>query len=97
LSSLLTIIRRFAVNNTYGIKAYNDTVYNYAKFSYEFLCGELIDECTVGRTIPFQSGLLVSESACAQADAFCRGGVEFPYQFYSDRNAYDVRAPYDDP
>lgn len=23
----------FAVNNTYGIKAYNDTVYNYARFA----------------------------------------------------------------
>jgi len=24
---------KFAVHNTYGIKAYNDTVYNYAKFA----------------------------------------------------------------
>ena len=37
----------FAMNNTYGIKAYNDTVYNYAKFAtYMFDgCLDQIDGC----------------------------------------------------
>jgi len=92
----LTTLCRFAVNNTYGIKTYNDSVYTYAKASVE-ICEEFIAECAVIRTKTYQSGLITPNSACAMADGFCRGGVEYPYYFYSDRNTYDIRAPTDDP
>ena len=37
----------FAVNNTYGIRAYNDTVYNYARFANSMIggCQDLIRQC----------------------------------------------------
>ncbi|KAK4696036.1 hypothetical protein P7C71_g1816, partial [Lecanoromycetidae sp. Uapishka_2] len=37
----------FAVNNTYGIKAVNDTVYEYMKFAYYMIggCGDLCAQC----------------------------------------------------
>ena len=42
----------FAMNNTYGIKAYNDTVYNYAKFATYMYDGCLaqIDSCKAAAT-----------------------------------------------
>jgi hypothetical protein len=36
-----------AVNNTYGIKAYNDTVYSYAKFAFNMING-MICPCSLG-------------------------------------------------
>ena len=44
----------FAMNNTYGIKAYNDTVYNYAKFA-TFMkngCYDQIKLCKISATGP---------------------------------------------
>ena len=66
----------FAVNNTYGIKAVNDTIYNYMKLSYYISggCRDNLAYCaSVDRSTP--DGM----SACAQSNAICRNLVEGPY------------------
>jgi hypothetical protein len=79
-----------AVNNTYGIKAVNDTIYNYMKMSYYIPggCSDYIDYC-------FESdrSTLDGQSTCSQATAICRGLVEGPYYDFSGRGTYDIRHP----
>lgn len=84
----------FANNNTYGIKAVNDTVYNYMKFAYymDNGCQQQIDYCALVDTST-QSG----QSVCTEAADMCRDNVESPYYFYSGRGVYDIRHPYLDP
>jgi len=77
---------RFAVNNTYGIKSINDTVYNYAKFAYNMVygCRDQIDDCmSINQT--FQSGSLAKNTWCAEANDFCRDNVEGLYYNYGNR------------
>ena len=85
----------FAVNNTYGIKAVNDTVYNYMKFAAfaeEFGCLAQVDICRqVNRSTT------VGQLYCEQATDQCRTNVEGPYYTYGGRGVYDIRHPYDDP
>lgn len=84
----------FAVNNTYGIKAVNDTVYNYMKFANEMPggCQDQISECNqVNRTTD------VGQIICMQATDQCRTNVEQPYYEFSGRGTYDIRHPYNDP
>ncbi|OQE14441.1 hypothetical protein PENFLA_c038G03991 [Penicillium flavigenum] len=84
----------FAVNNTYGIKAINDTVYNYMKFANEMPngCQDQI------RTCKFTNRTSVSDFAlCAEAANMCRDNVESPYYAFSGRGTYDIRHPSDDP
>ncbi|KAF2969562.1 hypothetical protein GQX73_g3995 [Xylaria multiplex] len=81
----------FAVNNTYGIKAVNDTIYNFMKMAWEFPdgCRDAIQYCVQGdRSTP--DGLAV----CSQAVGICRNMVEGPYYATSGRNPYDIRAKY---
>lgn len=84
----------FAVNNTYGIKAYNDTVYTFAKQAFYFPqgCNDQIEYCK-------QSDRSTDEGqlTCSQAMSLCRGLVEGPYYSFGDRGVYDIRHPYDDP
>ncbi|KAB8302690.1 hypothetical protein EYC80_006052 [Monilinia laxa] len=84
----------FAVNNTYGIKAYNDTVYNYAKFALNMPNGCLgkINFC---RGTNLTS--LADHAICAQAVNMCRDNVEGVYYSFGDRGVYDIRHPADDP
>jgi carboxypeptidase C (cathepsin A) len=84
----------FAVNNTYGIKAVNDTVYNYMKFACYMGdgCLDQIALCrATNRTLP--SDLAV----CTEAENMCRDNVEGPYYAYGGRGVYDIRHPYKDP
>ncbi|KAF2208241.1 hypothetical protein CERZMDRAFT_71048 [Cercospora zeae-maydis SCOH1-5] len=84
----------FAVNNTYGIKAYNDTVYNYAKFATNMIngCKDQIDSCiSAAQDIPAVAAI------CAEAGAMCRDNVEGLYYAYGGRGTYDIRHPSDDP
>ncbi|KAI0431214.1 Alpha/Beta hydrolase protein [Xylaria sp. FL1042] len=79
----------FAMNNTYGIKAVNDTIYNFMKMAWAVPdgCKDAIDYCIEGdRSTP--DGLAV----CSQAVGICRNMVEGPYYSYSGRNPYDIRA-----
>lgn len=93
----------FAVNNTYGIKAYNDTVYNYAKFAANMIngCKDQIDSCeAAAKGIP--GGLVDGKityaatsqpavaAVCAEAADMCRDNVEGMYYSYGERGVYDM-------
>ncbi|KAH7093598.1 Alpha/Beta hydrolase protein [Paraphoma chrysanthemicola] len=100
----------FAVNNTYGIKAYNDTVYSYAKFANNMYNGCLY-QIALCRTAAEANGSYYHVDAtitqkeltpgvlqiCNEAADMCRDNVESPYYYYSGRGVYDIRHPYDDP
>jgi hypothetical protein len=63
----------YAVHNTYGIIAYNQTIYDYGQFALNFPDGCLaqIDYC---RTTGDSS--LVDQAICAEATDVCRDTVE---------------------
>ncbi|ORY17486.1 Alpha/Beta hydrolase protein [Clohesyomyces aquaticus] len=84
----------FAVNNTYGIKAVNDTIYTFMKQSFYMpgACKDQIDYCAQSdRTT--EDGYLT----CSQATNLCRSLVEEPYYTFGGRGVYDIRHPYEDP
>ena len=100
----------FAVNNTYGIKAYNDTVYSYAKFANNMYngCVYQIGLCRAaaeGNTTFYHYDKKITQvdltpgmkQVCNEAADMCRDNVESPYYFYSGRGVYDIRHPYEDP
>nr|POE54182.1 carboxypeptidase s1 like a [Quercus suber] len=101
----------FAVNNTYGIKAYNDTVYSYAKFANNMIggCQDQIANCreaaagikgglTADGALTYNATSSPSVAAlCAEAQAMCRDNVEGPYYAYGGRGIYDIRHPIEDP
>ncbi|RAR13599.1 carboxypeptidase s1 [Stemphylium lycopersici] len=84
----------FAVNNTYGIKAVNDTIYSFMKNAYYMPegCHDQIEYCKQSdRTT--EDGYLT----CSSATNLCRSLVEEPYYYFGGRGVYDIRHPYDDP
>ncbi|KAF2117169.1 Alpha/Beta hydrolase protein [Lophiotrema nucula] len=84
----------FAVNNTYGIKSINDTIYTFMKQAYYMPegCHDQIEYCRQSdRTT--ESGQLT----CSQATNLCRSLVEEPYYAFGGRGVYDIRHPYEDP
>lgn len=97
----------FAVNNTYGIKAYNDTVYNYAKFALNMPngCLDQINFCRYAAANgdfaadqPISSKEIPSVySVCSEAQDMCRDNVEGVYYAFGGRGVYDIRHPIDDP
>lgn len=84
----------FAVNNTYGIKAVNDTIYLQMKAAYSEPggCKDKVAECAAA-----DRSSLEGQYICAYATGTCRSGVEIPYYKYSGRGVYDIRHPYADP
>ncbi|CAF9908159.1 hypothetical protein IMSHALPRED_006597 [Imshaugia aleurites] len=84
----------FAVNNTYGIKAVNDTVYEYMKFAC-YMIGGCLDQCVECETVNRSTD--VGMQTCFMATDMCRTNVESPYYMYSGRGVYDIRHPYEDP
>ncbi|KAF4627156.1 hypothetical protein G7Y89_g11002 [Cudoniella acicularis] len=84
----------FATKNTYGIVAYNDTVYKYAKFANEMIggCLDQISQCRATN----QSSL-ADFAICAEAANMCRDNVEGSYYNYGNRGTYDIRHPQQDP
>ncbi|KAF2624499.1 alpha/beta-hydrolase [Macroventuria anomochaeta] len=84
----------FAVNNTYGINAYNDTVYIFAKQAFYFPggCNDQIEYCKQSNRST-EDGQLT----CSTAMTLCRSLVEEPYYNFGGRGVYDIRHPYDDP
>ncbi|KAK0948500.1 hypothetical protein LTR29_000132 [Friedmanniomyces endolithicus] len=101
----------FAVNNTYGIKAYNDTVYSYAKFA-NFMFNGCLDQINYCRAAAagingglINNGQTLTYAAtsnpdlrvqCQEAADMCRDNVESPYYFYGSRGVYDIRHPFND-
>jgi carboxypeptidase C (cathepsin A) len=91
-----------AYNNTYGIQAVNESVYNYMMDAYYgpggcrdqvARCRELASRFDVNNT-----GIndTVNE-VCADAENFCSSEVRGPYLDYSGRNYYDIRQLDPDP
>ncbi|TKA64280.1 hypothetical protein B0A49_06174 [Cryomyces minteri] len=87
----------FAVNNTYGIKAVNDTVYSYMKFACNMIngCLDYITYCR--QALETGQDNLATLTLCSEAQDMCRDNVEAPYYSYSGRGVYDIRHPYEDP
>ncbi|RMZ92709.1 hypothetical protein DV736_g1, partial [Chaetothyriales sp. CBS 134916] len=84
----------FANFNTYGIKALNDTVYNYEKFALNMDngCLQQIELC-----FEVDPTTLAGQAICTEAENMCRDNVESPYYYYGGRGVYDIRHPIDDP
>ncbi|KAF2839186.1 peptidase S10, serine carboxypeptidase [Patellaria atrata CBS 101060] len=84
----------FAVNNTYGIKAINDTVYTFMKQAYYFPsgCRDQIAYCAL-----LDRSTEEGYRVCSAATTMCRSLVEQPYYEFGGRGVYDIRHPYDDP
>lgn len=84
----------FANNNTYGIKAVNDTVFNYMNFACHMDngCLDQVQLCALSDTTT-----LSGQSVCTEAENMCRDNVEGPYYEYGNRGVYDIRHPFDDP
>lgn len=90
----------FAVNNTYGIKSVNDTVYSYAKFANSMIggCQDMIRSCRQAAQYIkgglINNGQTITEAAagnpsiatlCSEAQDMCRDNVESPYYNYGGR------------
>jgi len=83
----------FAVNNTYGIKAYNDTVYEYAKFAC-YMNNGCLDQITYCNQANRSTS--AGQAVCTEAENECRDNVESPYYYYGGRGVYDIRHPFND-
>lgn len=91
-----------AYNNTYGIQAISETLYNESlnAFMMQDGCRDKINNC---RSIAAQqdptnqgnSGQV--DSVCSEAADYCSTEVEGAYIQYSNRNYYDIAAPTADP
>lgn len=84
----------FANNNTYGIKAVNDTVFNYMTFACYMING-CLDQLQYCKQTNRTS--LTDQAICSEAQSMCRDNVEGPYYSYGNRGVYDIRHPLDDP
>ncbi|OJD35134.1 carboxypeptidase s1 [Diplodia corticola] len=85
---------KFAVNNTYGIKAYNDTIYDYAMLALNMPngCLDLLSYCRQS-----DRSTLSGKALCSEAQSMCRDNVEGVYYNFGERGTYDIRHPSDDP
>lgn len=96
----LALSPKFAVNNTYGFKAYSDeSAKFYAdKFSAPDGCADKIKRCIdlTQQYDPNDVGTMDAvNGACQRANAVCN---EYDSSYYSaGRSAYDLAAPYQDP
>ncbi|KAF2009658.1 peptidase S10, serine carboxypeptidase [Aaosphaeria arxii CBS 175.79] len=82
----------FAVNNTYGIKSINDTIYTFMKQAYYMPegCHDQIGYCKqVDRSTEY------GQYICAAATNLCRSLVEEPYYAFGGRGVYDIRLSYE--
>jgi carboxypeptidase C (cathepsin A) len=84
----------FAVNNTYGIKSVNDTVYDYMKFAC-FMQNGCLDQIKACRATTMSTPTELT--LCSEAQDICRDSVEGPYYSYGGRGVYDIRHPRQDP
>ncbi|SPO05481.1 related to serine-type carboxypeptidase Z precursor [Cephalotrichum gorgonifer] len=86
----------FAINNTYGYKAYSDDVYEMAMGNLTAPgtgCLDLIKACreTAAANDPESIGAdAATNEACIAATAVCWGVVQGAYTTVSDRSAFDI-------
>ena len=87
----------FAVNNTYGIKAYNDTVYSYAKFATHMLNGCLyqINNCILGAGSPLKGGVVkVGQGQAITGVATSQPNIDTLCSEAADMCRDNVESPY---
>ena len=84
----------FARYNTYGIKAVNETIYQFMKTAFYIPAGCLdkVKQCA-----KFDKDTLEGMINCRIATEICRDLVEVPYYSIGKRGVYDIRHPIDDP
>lgn len=93
---------QFAYNNTYGIEAINETVYQASvhAFEKEGGCRDLITKCHTlaaeGDPHMYGNNVTVNE-ACQKADEYCVSTLEGPYFEYGNRGYYDIGHRKEDP
>ncbi|KAL4747104.1 hypothetical protein BDW72DRAFT_22979 [Aspergillus terricola var. indicus] len=84
-----------AYNNTYGIEAINETLYEFAMnaWSKPGGCKDQITRCrqlaAEGDPHMFGNNKTVN-AACQAADRYCSNNVEGPYPLFSGRSYYDI-------
>ncbi|KAL5342909.1 Alpha/Beta hydrolase protein [Aspergillus crustosus] len=84
-----------AYNNTYGIEAINQTVFEQAMdaWSRPGGCKDLITRCrslaSEGDPHMYGNNHTVN-AACQEADSFCSNNIEGPYVLFSGRGYYDI-------
>ncbi|KAK6193939.1 hypothetical protein LQW54_011938 [Pestalotiopsis sp. IQ-011] len=79
----------FAYNNTYGIRAINESTYEFAKTAFSFPqtgCSAQLDYCAQA-----DRSTWLGRKQCSQAVAICRNLVEGPYEVIAPNSAYDIR------
>jgi len=91
-----------AYNNTYGIQAINETIYQETMNSFNMQngCKDRINDCRslVAQNDPTsQGGNAQVDDVCASATNFCIDYIEAAYIVLSGRNFYDIAAPTADP
>ncbi|CAD0050612.1 unnamed protein product [Aureobasidium pullulans] len=85
----------FAVNNSYGIKSVNDTVYNYMKFALNMPggCLDLVDSCRQSRETGQEN--LATQTICSEAQDMCRDNYFADYLNIAEvQNALGVSVNY---
>lgn len=84
----------FARYNTYGIKAINQSIYQFMKTFYSISggCADYIKYCN-----SLDKSTQHGQEICMYATNICRSYCEEPYYAYSGRGVYDIRHPYNDP
>ncbi|GME24387.1 carboxypeptidase s1 [Neofusicoccum parvum] len=80
-----------AVNNTYGIKAVNDSIYTFMKQAYEVPggCRGQLDLCA--KALEKAPTAEDTYRYCSSAATSCHNFVEQPYYDFGGRGAYDIR------
>ena len=81
---------KFAVNNTYGIKTVNDTIYQYMETALNMNNG-CLDQVAACRATNRTTA--TEKAICTEAENMCRDNVEGPYYANSGRGTYDIRHP----
>jgi carboxypeptidase C (cathepsin A) len=81
-------------NNIYGIKAVNDTVYNYMNFAC-YMYNRCLDQYTY--CLDTNRTSFSDYAICTETEDTCRDNVESPYCKSSGRSVYDIKHPYEDP
>ncbi|RDW78733.1 putative carboxypeptidase S1 [Aspergillus mulundensis] len=84
-----------AYNNTYGIEAINETIYDFAMnaWSKPGGCRDQIIRCRelAAEGDPYMYGNnRTVNAACSAADSYCGNNVEGPYPLFSGRGYYDI-------
>lgn len=92
----------FARNNTYGIQAIGDAVYQDVLGAWEAYgaCADMIDTCRNLASDKDPNNLGIDEEtneACKLASNYCPRNLEVPYIIHSGRSVYDIAAPLANP